>query len=64
MKAAAMLLCLVLAACGGGGDDECPAVTPENVHLMTGDVPPGSPCAQVLRETAPNVHNEAHPIDW
>lgn len=38
------ILAGALAACGGG--DECPAVTPDNVHQMTGDLPPGSPCTQ------------------
>lgn len=46
--AIAGLLLATLAACGGGDETDCPVVTPENVHLMTGDVPPGSPCAQVL----------------
>lgn len=43
------ILLLALAGCGDTSD-ECPVVTPDNVHRMTGDVPPGSPCAQVLRE--------------
>ena len=46
------LLCLagllaLLAACADTSDEgECPVVTPENVYLMTGDLPPSSPCAQ------------------
>jgi hypothetical protein len=56
-----LLLCLFLAACGGGSyaDYECPIVTDENVHLMTGDLPSGHPCTQDYRENAPRVPDEA-----
>jgi hypothetical protein len=39
-------LVLLLTACGGGENYTCPVVTPENVHLMTGNLPPGHPCTQ------------------
>lgn len=43
---------LLLSACGGSQDGYvCPVVTPQNVHLMTGDLPPGHPCTQDVRET-------------
>lgn len=46
---ATAVLCLLLAACGGGDEYECPEVTDDNVHLMTGDLPAGHPCTQDYR---------------
>lgn len=47
MKLALILLLAMLTACGGGDEPyECPVVTDDNVHLMTGDLPPGHPCTQ------------------
>jgi hypothetical protein len=59
-----LLLCLALAACGGAGYDdyECPIVTDENVHFMTGDLPPGHPCTQDFRDNAPRVTDESKPL--
>ncbi len=63
MSRAALVLVLVLVGCGGGTEDyECPEVTDANVHLMTGDLPPGHPCTQDFRENAPNVVGESKPI--
>lgn len=45
-----LALVALLAACGDSGDATCPVVTPENVHLMTGNLPPGHPCTQDYRE--------------
>ena len=56
------LAILALTGCGDSSEPECPTVTPENVHLMTGDTPPGSPCTQVLRENAPRVQDEVREL--
>lgn len=68
-----LALVCVLAGCGGGADEPeaCPVVTAENVHLMTGNVPPGSACAQVpIRETVTfcsmplDQAGPPEPCDW